>query len=140
VQKHIALTGHIVDHLNTVISKGLWAKLSDEDKKIFTEVALEAASRATAEIQAKEKELVGFFKEKGLTVTEVDTDDFKNTVLKNVTFESFGYRKADWDKIQAVKPSRIVMAGLVPAISDRRRSSHRDHRDKPGDDNDGPCL
>jgi len=106
VQKHIALTGHIVDHLNTVISKGLWAKLSDEDKKIFTEVALEAASRATAEIQAKEKELVGFFKEKGLTVTEVDTDDFKNTVLKNVTFESFGYRKADWDKIQAIKPGQ----------------------------------
>jgi len=24
-------------------------------------------------------------------------------VLKNVTFESFGYQKADWDKIQAVK-------------------------------------
>jgi pectate lyase len=36
-------------------------------------------------------------------VTEVDKEDFKNTVLKNVTFESFGYRKADWDKIQAIK-------------------------------------
>jgi tripartite ATP-independent transporter DctP family solute receptor len=103
VQKHIALTGHIVDHLNTVISKGLWAKLSDEDKKIFTEVALEAASRATAEILSKEKELVDFFRSKGLTVTEVDKEDFKNTVLKNVTFESFGYRKADWDRIQAIK-------------------------------------
>jgi tripartite ATP-independent transporter DctP family solute receptor len=103
VQKHIALTGHIVDHLNTVISKALWAKLSDEDKKIFSDVALETAAKATAEIQAKEKELVGFFKEKGLTVTEVDKEDFKNTVLKNVTFESFGYRKADWDKIQAIK-------------------------------------
>src|SRR3954470_20481029 len=72
VQKHIALTGHIVDHLNTVISSNLWKKLSDEDKKIFTEVAQEAAQRATAEIQAKEKELVEFFKSKGLTVTEVD--------------------------------------------------------------------
>ena len=36
-------------------------------------------------------------------MTEVDKDDFKNTVLKNVTFEQFGYRKADWDKIQAIK-------------------------------------
>ena len=44
VQKHIALTGHIVDHLNTVVSSGLWKKLSDEDKKIFTEVAQEAAA------------------------------------------------------------------------------------------------
>lgn len=103
VQKHIALTGHIVDHLNTVISSGLWKKLSDDDKKIFTDVAQEAAARATAEIQAKEKELVDFFKQKGLTVTEVDKNDFKETVLKNVTFESFGYRKADYDRIQAIK-------------------------------------
>ncbi len=103
VQKHIALTGHIVDHLNTVISSGLWKKLSDDDKKIFTDVAQEAAARATAEIQAKEKELVDFFKQKGLTVSEVDKEDFKEAVLKNVTFESFGYRKADYDRIQAIK-------------------------------------
>jgi tripartite ATP-independent transporter DctP family solute receptor len=103
VQKHIALTGHIVDHLNTIVSANLWKKLSDEDKKTFSEVALEAAARATAEIQAKEKELVGFFKEKGLTVSEVDKEDFKQNVLKSVTFESFGYRKADFDKIQAIK-------------------------------------
>jgi tripartite ATP-independent transporter DctP family solute receptor len=103
VQKHIALTGHIVDHLNTVISANLWKKLSDEDKTIFSEVAQEAATRATNEIQTKEKELVDFFRQKGLTVSEVDKEDFKNTVLKNVTFESFGYRKSDWDKIQAIK-------------------------------------
>jgi tripartite ATP-independent transporter DctP family solute receptor len=103
VQKHIALTGHIVDHLNTVVSANLWKKLSDEDKKIFSEVAQEAATRATNEIQAKEKELVGFFKEKALTVSEVDKEDFKQNVLKNVTFESFGYRKADYDRIQAIK-------------------------------------
>ena len=103
VQKHIALTGHIVDHLNTVISSGVWKKLSDDDKKIFTDVAQEAAARATAEIQAKEKELVDFFKQKGLTVTEVDKNDFKDTVLKNVTFETLGYRKADYDRIQAIK-------------------------------------
>ena len=103
VQKHIALTGHIVDHLNTVVAKGLWAKLSDEDKKIFRDVALEAAQRATEEIKAKEKELAGFFRDKGLTVTEVDKEDFKQTVLKNVAFEQFGYRKSDYDRIQAIK-------------------------------------
>ena len=43
VQKNIVLTGHIVDHLNTVISSGLWKKLSDEDSKIFSDVAQEAA-------------------------------------------------------------------------------------------------
>jgi TRAP-type C4-dicarboxylate transport system substrate-binding protein len=86
-----------------VVAGNLWKKLSDADKKIFTEVAQEAAARATAQIQKREKELVDFFKQKGLTVTEVDKNEFKETVMKNVSFETFGYRKADWEKIQAVK-------------------------------------
>jgi len=103
VQKNIVLTGHIVDHLNTIVAGGLWKKLSDADKKMFTEVAQEAAAKASGEVAAREKELVAVFKGKGLTVTEVDKEDFRSTVLKNVTFESFGYQKADWDKIQAIK-------------------------------------
>ena len=74
-----------------------------ELKKIFTQVAQEAATRASAEIQAKEKELVEAFRQKGLTITEVNKDDFKDAVMKNVSLESLGYRKADYDKIQALK-------------------------------------
>ncbi|MDP3823430.1 MAG: sialic acid TRAP transporter substrate-binding protein SiaP [Burkholderiales bacterium] len=103
VQKNIVLTGHIVDHLNTIVAGGLWKKLSDADKKMFTEVTQEAAAKASGEVAAREKELVAVFKGKGLAVTDVDKEDFRSTVLKNVTFESFGYQKADWDKIQAIK-------------------------------------
>ena len=103
VQKNIVLTGHIVDHLNTIVAGGLWKKLSDADKKMFTDVAQEAAAKASGEVAAREKELVAVFKSKGITVTEVDKEDFRSTVLKNVTFESFGYQKADWDKIRAIK-------------------------------------
>ena len=103
VQKHIVLTGHIVDHLNTVVAKGTWEKFSDDDKKIYREVAQEAAARATKQIQESETKLVQFFKDKGLTVTDVDKADFLAAVQKGVTFEQFGYRKADWDAIQAVK-------------------------------------
>ena len=103
VQKHIVLTGHIVDHLNTIVSGGLWKKLSEEDRKIFTDVAQEAAAKATGEIKVNEAKLVDFFKQKGLTVTEVNKDDFRDTVIKTTSFESFDYRKADWDRIQAVK-------------------------------------
>src|SRR5215831_3246118 len=74
VQKHIVLTGHIVDHLNTVVSGNLWKKLSEEDRKIFTDVAQEAAAKATEEIKTNEAKLVDFFKQKGLTVTEVNKD------------------------------------------------------------------
>lgn len=103
VQKHIVLTGHIVDHLNTVISGNLWKKLSPEDQKIFSDVAQEAAARATAGIKKREGELVQFFKDKGLTVTEINRKEFLDAVLANAKFETQGYRKEDWDKIQAVK-------------------------------------
>lgn len=103
VQKHIVLTGHIVDHLNTVVSGKTWKSLSDADKKIFTEVTQEAAAKSTADIIKREKELEGEFKQKGLTVTGIDRAEFLDAVNKNTTFEQFGYRKSDWEKIQAIK-------------------------------------
>ena len=103
VQKNIILTGHIVDHLNTIISKQLWDKLSPEDRKVFVEVTQEAAAKASGEVAAREKELIEVFKTKGINIVEVDKTDFKDAVIKNITFESLGYRKADWDKIQALK-------------------------------------
>ena len=103
VQKHIVLTGHIVDAINTVVAKGTWAKFTDEEKKIFTDVSQEAAARATARIKADEIKLVDFFKSKGVTVTEINRQEFLDAVNKSTTFEQFGYRKADWDKIQALQ-------------------------------------
>jgi len=103
VQKHIVLTGHIVDHLNTLISKTLWSQLSDTDKQIFTEVMQQAAERATKIIEEREQKLVGTFKEKGIDVAEVDKSDFEKTVNETVKLEDFGYVKEDWDAIRAIK-------------------------------------
>jgi len=103
VQKHIILTGHIVDAVATQVAPHIWKKLTADEKKIFSEVTLEAAARGTAEILKREVELVDEFRKKGLTVTEVDRSDFQKAVLKAVPMESMGYSKADWDKIQAIK-------------------------------------
>lgn len=103
VQKNIILSGHIVDHLNTVISKSLWAKLSDEDKKIFGEVMAEAAERGTKIIEQREKELVAKFKDMGISVADVDKADFEKTVMEKVKLEDFGYKKEDWEAIRAIK-------------------------------------
>lgn len=103
VQKHIILTGHIVDAVATQVAPHIWKKLTADEKKIFSEVTLEAAARGTAEILKREVELVDEFRKKGLTVTEVDRSDFQKAVLKSVPMESMGYSKADWDKIQAIK-------------------------------------
>jgi tripartite ATP-independent transporter DctP family solute receptor len=103
VQKNIILTGHIVDHLNTVISGNLWSQLSDEDKKIFVEVMQEAAERATKIIVEREAALVDGFKERGLSVTTVDKADFEKNVQEKVKLEDFGYRQADYDAIRAIQ-------------------------------------
>ncbi|EHP37580.1 ABC transporter substrate-binding protein [Cupriavidus basilensis OR16] len=38
-----------------------------------------------------------------MTVTDINVPEYRDAVLRNVSFESQGYRKADWDKIQAVQ-------------------------------------
>ena len=102
VQSHIILTGHIVDHLNTIISGSVWNKLSEEDREIFVQVMQEAAERATRTIQQREAELVKQFQDAGLEVIEVDTAEFEAVVREKVGFEEFGYRESDWEAIKAV--------------------------------------
>lgn len=103
VQKAIMLTGHIVDGLTTQIAPHVWNRLSDAEKKMFTDVTQEAAARASAKIKAREAELAGFFKSKGLQVVDVDRESFRQAVLKNVPLESLGFTRADYDAIQAAK-------------------------------------
>jgi len=103
VQKAIMLTGHIVDGLTTQVAPHVWNKLTDAEKKIFSDVALEAAARATAQIKKREAELVDEFRKKGLTIVEVNRQSFVDAVLKNKSVESMGFDKKDYDRIVALK-------------------------------------
>jgi tripartite ATP-independent transporter DctP family solute receptor len=103
VQKNISLTGHIVDSLLTVMSGNLWAKLSAEDKKIFTEVTQEAAERASREIIAAEARLADEFRKRGNNVITVDKAAFREAVLKATKPTDHGYRQQDYDRIISIK-------------------------------------
>jgi tripartite ATP-independent transporter DctP family solute receptor len=103
VQKHIMLTGHIVDGLTTQIAPHVWNTLSDAEKKMFAEVTQEAAVRATAQIKKREAELVDEFRKKGLGVHAVNRQSFVDAVLKNKPVESMGFAKKDYDRIVAIK-------------------------------------
>jgi tripartite ATP-independent transporter DctP family solute receptor len=103
VQKNVILTGHIVDSLATQVAPHVWTKLSDADKKTFTDVMQEAAAGATGDIKKREAELADEFKKKGLNVHAVDRKGFQEAIMKTVSLESMGYAKADWDKIQQIK-------------------------------------
>ena len=103
VQKAIMLTGHIVDGLTTQVAPHVWNKLTPDEKKIFTEVTLEAAARATEKIKKREAELTDEFKKKGLQIVTVDRKSFAEAVLKNTPLESMGFTRSDYDRIVAVK-------------------------------------
>jgi tripartite ATP-independent transporter DctP family solute receptor len=103
VQKAIMLTGHIVDGLTTQVAPHVWSKLTDAEKKIFSEVALEAAARASAAIKKREAELVDEFKKKGLTIVAVNRQSFVDAVLKAKSVESLGFDRKDYDRIVAIK-------------------------------------
>ena len=103
VQKAIMLTGHIVDGLTTQVAPHVWNKLTDAEKKIFTDVTREAAARATDKIKKREAELVDEFKKKGLQIVQVNRQSFVDAVLKSSSPESMGYTKGDYEKIVAIK-------------------------------------
>jgi TRAP-type C4-dicarboxylate transport system substrate-binding protein len=103
VQKNIIMTGHILDSLVTQVGPHVWNKLTDADKKIFTDVMQEAAARGTEQIKKREGELVSEFKKKGINMIDVNKDDFRARIVKAVDMASMGYDKKDWDRIQAIK-------------------------------------
>jgi tripartite ATP-independent transporter DctP family solute receptor len=103
VQKHIMLTGHIVDGLTTQVAPHVWNTLNDAEKKMFGEVCQQAAARATDDIKKREAELAEEFRKKGLGVHAVDRKGFQEAVLKAVTVESLGFDRKDYDRIVAIK-------------------------------------
>ncbi len=109
VQSHINITAHITDALLTIVGAPLWAKLSEADKKVFTDVFREAATRATAEIVAVEKKLMTDFSKRGKTVVMVDRKPFIAAVQryynegKQPDGSALPWPKDVYDKVQAIK-------------------------------------
>jgi tripartite ATP-independent transporter DctP family solute receptor len=103
VQKNVILTGHIVDSLSTEVGPHVWTKLSDADKKTFTAVMQEAAQKASDDIARREVELIDEFRKKGLTIINVNRDEFRDRVVKAIDMKAMGYERKDWDRIQAIR-------------------------------------
>jgi TRAP-type C4-dicarboxylate transport system substrate-binding protein len=85
------------------VAPHVWSKLSDAEKKIFTDVALEAAAKATDQIKKREAELVDEFKKKGIQIVNVNRKSFSDAVLKSASLESMGFDKKDYDRIVSLK-------------------------------------
>ncbi|OQW55686.1 MAG: ABC transporter substrate-binding protein [Proteobacteria bacterium SG_bin9] len=105
VQSHIMLTGHIAESLLTIVGNGVWAKLSDADKKLFEEVLMQAAAKASDQIRASEQKTADELRKLGKTVVEVDRAAFREAAMKlhNDPSAGAGWSKAEYDAFQALK-------------------------------------
>ena len=77
VQKYLALTNHILNDQLYLVSKETLADLPEDLQKVVTDSAEKAAEYHTKLFMDGEKELIEFFKSKGVTVTTPDVAPFK---------------------------------------------------------------
>ena len=104
VQSHIMLTGHITESLLSIVGSHVWARLNDAEKKIFSEVLMEAASRATNKIRESEQKLADEFRKLGKTVVSPDRAAFRAAAvpLHNDAASGAGWSKAEYDALQGL--------------------------------------
>jgi len=103
VQSHIMLSGHITESLLVIVGNHVWSKLSEPDKKVFNDVLIEAAAKATDQIRASEQKLAEEFRKLGKTVVEVDRTAFRAAALPLHNDGSGGWSKAEYDALQALQ-------------------------------------
>lgn len=103
VQDYITLTGHITDALMTIVSGNTWASMDEADRAILVEVLTEAAQNCTDEIVQAEKDLVAWFREQGVNVTEVDRSIFREAVVPLHNGDAATWDQATYDRLQAIQ-------------------------------------
>jgi tripartite ATP-independent transporter DctP family solute receptor len=105
VQSHIMLTGHISESLLTIVGTHVWAKASDADKKVFEEVLMQAAAKASDQIRAQEQKIADELRKLGKNVVTVDREAFRQAAVKlhNDASAGAGWSQADYDAFQALK-------------------------------------
>jgi tripartite ATP-independent transporter DctP family solute receptor len=105
VQTHVMLTGHITESLLTIVGTHVWAKLTDAEKKVFDEVLMQAAAKASDQIREAEQKIADELRKLGKTVVTVDREAFRQAAvsLHNDASAGAGWSKAEYDALQALK-------------------------------------
>ncbi|HSV55018.1 MAG TPA: TRAP transporter substrate-binding protein [Burkholderiaceae bacterium] len=71
VQKHLSLTGHVYSPALLLLSPKVWNKLSDADKKVFSEAAKKAGAAQRKKVNDDENSGIAQLEKDGMKVTKV---------------------------------------------------------------------
>lgn len=101
VQKHLSLTGHVYSPAVIILSPTVWNKLSDADKKVFTEAGLKAGAAQRKKVNDDEANGIAQLKKDGMQVNEKpDGDSFRKAVAP--AYAEFA-KEFGADKIAAIQ-------------------------------------
>ncbi|WP_156540695.1 TRAP transporter substrate-binding protein DctP [Gallibacterium genomosp. 3] len=103
VNKHLAITEHVYSTVFIIMSPKLWAHLSHEDRKIFTDTAKEVAIYERKINRSLEEDALNKLKETGVLVTYPDKEGFiKMSELFRNSFQSKYFEM--FKRIEKAKP------------------------------------
>jgi TRAP-type transport system periplasmic protein len=101
VQKHLSLTGHVYSPAVIILSPNVWNKLSDADKKVFTEAAVKGGIAQRKKVNDDEAVGIAQLKKEGMQVVEnVNGESFRKAVAP--AYAEFA-KEFGADKIAAVQ-------------------------------------
>ncbi len=81
VQKHLSLTGHVYSPALLLMSPRTWNKLTDADKKVFTEAAKKAGAAQRKKVNDDENSGIAQLEKEGMTVVKtVDGAAFREAL------------------------------------------------------------
>jgi len=80
VQDYLALTNHVVNDANYIVSKDTWESLPENLQTILQDGFDQAAEAHTNLFVEEEASLVAKFEEEGVTITEPSIDEFRDAV------------------------------------------------------------
>ena len=104
VQKHLSMTGHVYSPAVIILSPAVWGKLSDADKKVFSDAAAKGAAAQRKKVNDDEANGIAQLKKDGMQVVEkVDGESFRKAVAP--AFTSFA-KEFGADRIAAIQAVR----------------------------------
>jgi len=104
VQKHLSLTGHVYSPAALILSPAVWNKLSDADKKVFTDAAKKAATAQRKKVNDDEATGIAQLRSEGMQVIEkVNGESFRKAVGPAYANFAKEFGAANIAAIQAVK-------------------------------------
>jgi TRAP-type transport system periplasmic protein len=101
VQKHLSLTGHVYSPAVFILSPNVWNKLSDADKKVFTDAAVKGGQAQRKKVNDDENSGIAQLKKDGMQVVEKPNgDSFRKAVAP--AYAEFA-KEFGADKIAAIQ-------------------------------------